>query len=74
VECGDRFSGRLEISRTMPFGESAMGGTPARYTDDCGHGIYQFQGQGYAPNNICRDPYTDFCGFFYQNNGTAFVA
>jgi hypothetical protein len=50
------------------------GGTPARYTDDCGHGIYQFQGQGYAPNNICRDPYTDFCGFFYQNNGTAFVA
>jgi hypothetical protein len=50
------------------------GGTPARYTDDCGHGIYQFKGQGYAPNNICRDPYTDFCGYFYQNNSTAFVA
>ena len=50
------------------------GGTPAKYTDDCGHAIYQFQGQGYAPNNICRGPYTDFCGYFYQNNWTAFVA
>ena len=50
------------------------GGTPAKYTDDCGHAIYQFQGQGYAPNNICRGGYTDFCGYFYQNNWTAFVA
>jgi hypothetical protein len=50
------------------------GGTPARYTDDCGHGIYQYQGKGYAPNNICRAPYTDFCGYFYQNNNTAYVA
>jgi hypothetical protein len=50
------------------------GGTPARYTDDCGHAIYQYQGQGYAPNNICRGNYTDFCGYFYQNNSTAFVA
>ena len=50
------------------------GGTPAKYTDDCGHAIYQFQGQGYAPNNICRGNYTDFCGYFYQNNWTAFVA
>jgi hypothetical protein len=50
------------------------GGTPARYTDDCGHPIYQFQGRGYAPNNICRGGYTDFCGYFYQNNWTAFVA
>lgn len=50
------------------------GGTPAKYTDDCGHAIYQFQGQGYAPNNICRGNYTDFCGYFYQNNDTAFVA
>ena len=33
------------------------GGTPAKYTDDCGHSIYQFQGSGYAPNNICRGPY-----------------
>lgn len=50
------------------------GGTPAKYTDDCGHAIYQFQGKGYAPNNICRGGYTDFCGYFYQNNWTAFVA
>jgi len=50
------------------------GGTPAKYTDDCGHAIYQQAGHGYAPNNICRGSYTDFCGYFYQNNGTAFVA
>ena len=50
------------------------GGTPAKYTDDCGHAIYQYQGKGYAPNNICRGGYTDFCGYFYQNNWTAFVA
>lgn len=50
------------------------GGTPARYTDDCGHAIYQYAGRGYAPNNICRGPYTVFCDYFYQNNWTAFVA
>ena len=50
------------------------GGTPAKYTDDCGNSIYQYQGKGYAPNNICRGPYTDFCDYFYQNNSTAFVA
>jgi hypothetical protein len=50
------------------------GGTPAKYTDDCGHSIFQYQGNGYAPNNICRGNYTDFCGYFYQNNYTAFVA
>jgi hypothetical protein len=50
------------------------GGTPAKYTDDCGNAIYQFQGKGYAPNNICRGNYKDFCGYFYQNNSTAFVA
>ena len=50
------------------------GGTPAKYTDDCGHAIYQYNGQGYAPNNICRYPYTIFCGYFYQNNNTAYVA
>jgi hypothetical protein len=50
------------------------GGTPAKYTDDCGHAIYQYQGRGYAPNNICRGNYTDFCGYFYQDNWTAFVA
>jgi hypothetical protein len=31
-------------------------------------------GSGYAPNNICRGGYVDFCGYFYQNNWTAFVA
>lgn len=50
------------------------GGTPAKYTDDCGHSIFQYQGKGYAPNNICRGNYTDFCGYFYQNNWTAYVA
>ena len=50
------------------------GGTPAKYTDDCGHAIYQYQGKGYAPNNICRGGYSDFCGYFYQDNWTAFVA
>lgn len=50
------------------------GGTPARYTDDCGHPIYQYNGVGYAPNNICRGDYVDLCGYFYQNNDTAYVA
>lgn len=50
------------------------GGTPARYTDDCGHPIYQFEGKGYAPNNICRGPYINFCDYFYQDNWTAFCA
>ncbi|MCS7479851.1 hypothetical protein ACFFQW_18970 [Umezawaea endophytica] len=50
------------------------GGTPAKYTDDCGHAIYQENGTGYAPNNICRGNYTNFCGYFYQNNSTALVA
>ncbi len=50
------------------------GGTPAKYTDDCGHAIYQVNGSGYAPNNCCRGNYTNFCGYFYQNNSTAFVA
>lgn len=50
------------------------GGTPAKYTDDCGNAIYQSGGRGYAPNNCCRGRYVDFCGYFYQNNSTAFVA
>jgi hypothetical protein len=50
------------------------GGTPAKYTDDCGNAIYQYQGKGYAPNNICRGNYVDFCGYFYQNNWTAYCA
>ena len=50
------------------------GGTPAKYTDDCGNAIYQYNGSGYAPNNCCRGNYTSFCGYFYQNNWTAYVA
>jgi hypothetical protein len=50
------------------------GSTPAKYTDDCGNSIFQYQGKGYAPNNLCRGDYTAFCGYFYQNNWTAFVA
>jgi hypothetical protein len=50
------------------------GGTPAKYTDDCGNSIYQYNGSGYAPNNCCRGNYTNFCGYFYQDNNTAFVA
>ncbi|MCI0743085.1 MAG: hypothetical protein L0Y72_28990 [Gemmataceae bacterium] len=50
------------------------GATPAKYTDDCGNSIFQYQGKGYAPNNLCRGGYTDFCGYFYQNNWTAYVA
>lgn len=50
------------------------GGTPAKYTDDCGHALYQVSGRGYSPINCCRGNYTNFCGYFYQNNSTAFVA
>jgi hypothetical protein len=50
------------------------GGTPAKYTDDCGNSLYQYNGSGYAPNNCCRGYYADFCGYFYQDNNTAYVA
>lgn len=50
------------------------GATPAKYTDDCGNSLYQVNGSGYAPNNCCRGNYTNFCGYFYQNNTTALVA
>jgi hypothetical protein len=65
---------RLVTGRPYWWWGHKPGGTPAKYTDDCGHAIYQYQGQGYAPNNICRGHYIDFCGYFYQNNYTAFVA
>jgi hypothetical protein len=65
---------RLVTGRPYWWWGHKPGGTPAKYTDDCGHAIYQFQGQGYAPNNICRGGYTDFCGYFYQDNYTAYVA
>jgi len=48
------------------------GATPAKYTDNSGRAINLKN--GLAPNNCDRGPYTDFCGYFYQNNATAFVA
>jgi hypothetical protein len=65
---------RLVTGRPFWWWGHKPGGTPARYTDDCGHFIFQYNGRGYAPNNICRGYYTNFCGYFYQNNCTAFVA
>lgn len=65
---------RLVTGRPFWWWGHKPGGTPAKYTDDCGHPIFQFFGNGYAPNNICRGPYTDFCDYFYQDNWTAFVA
>lgn len=46
------------------------GATPARYTDERGRPLKQ----GLSPANCDRGPYIHFCGFFYQNNGTAYVA
>lgn len=65
---------RLVTGRPYWWWGHKPGGTPAKYTDDCGNSIYQFNGKGYAPNNICRGSYSDFCGYFYQDNATAYVA
>jgi len=46
------------------------GGTPARYTDDSNRPLKQ----PLSPINCNRGPYVHFCGYFYQNNNTAFVA
>jgi len=46
------------------------GGTPARYTDNSGRALKQ----PFSPANCDRGPYTYFCGYFYQNNLTAYVA
>jgi hypothetical protein len=46
------------------------GGTPARYTDNSNRAIRQ----PLSPINCDRGPYAHFCGYFYQNNDTAFVA
>jgi hypothetical protein len=50
--------------------EHKPGGTPARWTDNSNRPLFK----GLAPNNCDRGPYTNFCGFFYQNNNTAKVA
>ena len=46
------------------------GGTPARYTDNSGRALKQ----PLSPSNCDRGPYIHFCGYFYQNNNTAYVA
>ena len=50
--------------------EHKPGATPARWTDDSGRPLHR----GLAPINCNRGNYIHFCGFFYQNNFTAFVA
>jgi len=50
--------------------EHKPGGTPAVWTDQSNRPLYR----GLAPVNCNRGPYTDFCGYFYQNNNTAYVA
>jgi len=50
--------------------EHKPGGTPARWTDDSGRPLYR----GLSPANCNRGNYIHFCGYFYQNNNTAFVA
>jgi hypothetical protein len=46
------------------------GATAARYTDDSGRALKQ----PLSPANCNRGNYIHFCGYFYQNNSTAFVA
>jgi hypothetical protein len=46
------------------------GGTPARYTDESNRPLKQ----PLRPDNCDRGYYSHFCGFFYQNNDTAYVA
>jgi hypothetical protein len=46
------------------------GGTPARYTDNSGRALRQ----PLSPEVADRGPYIHFCGYFYQNNDTAYVA
>ncbi len=42
------------------------GGTPARNTDNCGYAI---DGVRRTPQNCCRGPYTQFCGYMYSPTG-----
>lgn len=42
------------------------GSTPARNTDDCG---YIIDGASRTPQNCCRGPYTQFCGYMYSPTG-----
>jgi hypothetical protein len=46
------------------------GATPARYTDESRRPLKQ----PLRPDSCDRGPYVHFCGFFYQNNDTAYVA
>lgn len=46
------------------------GATKAVYSDNSGRAL----ANGLSPRNCNRGPYTQFWGFFYQDNATAFVA
>jgi hypothetical protein len=46
------------------------GATAARYTDECGQNISWDK----TPENICREDYTDFCGYFYGDHADIQVA
>lgn len=56
------------------------GSTPARYYDDCEHALCRSKegpfgwGFGPTPETCCRGFYHHFCGYFYQDNWTAYVA
>lgn len=56
------------------------GTAPVTNTDACGNLLRLYKDPftggyfGYGPANCCRDFYTDFGGYFYQNNYTAYVA
>jgi hypothetical protein len=41
-----------------------------RWTDESGRPLFR----GLAPVNCNRGSYVHFCGYFYQNNYTAYVA
>lgn len=42
------------------------GSTPTRNTDNCG---YVINGVSRTPQNCCRGPYTQFCGYMYSPTG-----
>jgi hypothetical protein len=50
--------------------EHKRGATPAKWTDESGRPLHN----GLSPINCDRVDYIDFCGYFYQNSATAFVA
>jgi hypothetical protein len=61
---------RVVTGGTDWWWEHKPGGTPARWWDESGQNLFR----GLAPINCNRGNYIHFCGFFYQNNYTAYVA